>query len=89
MAALTDGAKIYKEDGRAAVRVLTKYMRADDRILEGGYKEYDTAISSPPYPGLKGLKRCATACWIRRRSLRSGLAKIHRRPLCQGQIMIR
>ena len=56
MAALTDGAKIYKEDGRAAVRVLKKYMRADDRILEGGYREYDTAISSPPYPSLKGLE---------------------------------
>jgi ABC-type nitrate/sulfonate/bicarbonate transport system substrate-binding protein len=56
MAALTDGAKIYKEDGRAAVRVLKKYMRAEDRILEGGYKEYDAAISSPPYPSLKGLE---------------------------------
>jgi ABC-type nitrate/sulfonate/bicarbonate transport system substrate-binding protein len=56
MAALTDGAKIYKEDGRAAVRVLKKYMRAEDRILEGGYREYDTAISSPPYPSLKGLE---------------------------------
>jgi hypothetical protein len=56
MAALADGAKIYKEDTRAAVRVLKKYMRADDRILEGGYKEYDAAISSPPYPSLKGLE---------------------------------
>jgi ABC-type nitrate/sulfonate/bicarbonate transport system substrate-binding protein len=56
MAALTDGAKIYKEDSRAAVRVLKKYMRAEDRILEGGYKEYDAAISSPPYPSLKGLE---------------------------------
>jgi NitT/TauT family transport system substrate-binding protein len=56
MAALTDGAKIYKEDLRAAVRVLRKYMRADDRILEGGYKEYDAAITSPPYPSLKGLE---------------------------------
>jgi ABC-type nitrate/sulfonate/bicarbonate transport system substrate-binding protein len=56
MAALTDGAKIYKEDSRAAVRVLRKYMRAEDRILEGGYKEYDAAISSPPYPSLKGLE---------------------------------
>lgn len=55
MAALTEGAKVYKEDSRAAVRVLRKYMRADDRILEGGYKEYDAAISSPPYPSLKGL----------------------------------
>ena len=56
MAALTDGAKVYKEDSRAALRVLKKYMRADDRILESGYKEYDKAISSPPYPGLKGLE---------------------------------
>jgi len=54
-AALADGAKTYKEDSRAAVTVLRKYMRADDRILEGGYKEYDAAISSPPYPGLKAL----------------------------------
>jgi len=56
MASLTDGAKVYKEDGRAALRILRKYLRADDRILEGGYKEYEAAISSPPYPGLKGLE---------------------------------
>lgn len=56
MAALTDGAKIYREDNRAAVRVLKKYLRAEERILEGGYKEYDAAISSPPYPSLKGLE---------------------------------
>ena len=56
MASLTDGAKVYKEDSRAAVRILKKYLRADDRILEGGYKEYDAAISNPPYPGLKGLE---------------------------------
>ena len=56
MASLTDAAKIYKEDSRAALRVLRKYMRAEDRILESGYKEYDKAISSPPYPGLKGLE---------------------------------
>lgn len=56
MAALTDGARIYKEDSRAALKVLRKYMRADDRILEGGYKEYDRAISSPPYPSLRGLE---------------------------------
>jgi NitT/TauT family transport system substrate-binding protein len=56
MAALTDGAKIYTEDSRAALRVLKKYMRADDRMLEGGYKEYDKALSSPPYPSLKGLE---------------------------------
>jgi NitT/TauT family transport system substrate-binding protein len=56
MAALTDGAKIYKEENRAAVRVLGKYLRAEDHILEGGYKEYAAAISSPPYPGLKALE---------------------------------
>lgn len=56
MAALSEGAKIYKEDSRAALRVLRTYMRADDRLLESGYKEYDKAISSPPYPGLKGLE---------------------------------
>ncbi|MGE5219816.1 MAG: ABC transporter substrate-binding protein, partial [Chloroflexota bacterium] len=56
MAALTDSAKVYKEDGRAALRVLKKYMRGEDRILEGGYQEYSGAISSPPYPGLKGLE---------------------------------
>lgn len=56
MASLTDGAKVYKEDGRAALQVLRKYLRAEDRILEGGYKEYSGAISSPPYPGLKGLE---------------------------------
>ena len=56
MASLTDGAKVYKEDSRAALRTLRKYLRAEDRILEGGYKEYDAAISSPPYPGLKGLE---------------------------------
>jgi NitT/TauT family transport system substrate-binding protein len=56
MAALTDGAKIYTEDSRAALKVLKKYMRADDRMLEGGYKEYDRAISSPPYPSLKGIE---------------------------------
>jgi NitT/TauT family transport system substrate-binding protein len=56
MAALTEGAKIYKEDSRAALRVLRKYLRAEDRILESGYKEYDKAISSPPYPGIKGLE---------------------------------
>jgi NitT/TauT family transport system substrate-binding protein len=56
MASLTDGAKVYKEDSRVALRVLRKYMRAEDRILESGYKEYDKAISSPPSPGLKGLE---------------------------------
>jgi ABC-type nitrate/sulfonate/bicarbonate transport system substrate-binding protein len=56
MASLTDGAKIYTEDHRAALKVLKQYMRADDQTLEGGYKEYDRAISSPPYPSLKGLE---------------------------------
>ena len=56
MASLTDGANVYKEDGRAALQVLRKYLRAEVRILEGGYKEYSGAISSPPYPGLKGLE---------------------------------
>lgn len=56
MAALTEGAKIYTEDSRTAVKVLRKYMHADDRMLEAGYKEYDKAISSPPYPSLKGLE---------------------------------
>jgi len=56
MASLTDGARAYKEDQRAALRILRKYMRAEDRILEGGYKEYAAAISSPPYPGIKGLE---------------------------------
>jgi len=56
MAALSDGAKIYKEDSRAALRVLRKYIGGEDRILEGGYREYDAAISSPPYPSLKGLE---------------------------------
>jgi NitT/TauT family transport system substrate-binding protein len=56
MAALTDGAKAYREDHRTALKTLRKYMRADDRLLEGGYKEYDAAISSPPYPGIGGLE---------------------------------
>jgi len=56
MAALSNGAKIYKEDSRAALRVLRKYIGGEDRILEGGYREYDAAISSPPYPSLKGLE---------------------------------
>lgn len=56
MASLSDGARVYKEDGRAALRILRKYLRADDRTLEGGYKEYEAAISNPPYPGMKGLE---------------------------------
>jgi len=56
MASLTDGAKVYREDSRAALRVLRKYLSTDERTLAGGYKEYDAAITSPPYPGLKGLE---------------------------------
>jgi NitT/TauT family transport system substrate-binding protein len=56
MAALTDGARAYKEDNRTALRILRKYLRADDRTLESGYKEYGKAIASPPYPGLGGLE---------------------------------
>lgn len=56
MAALTDGAKVYIEDSRAALKTLGKYLRAEQRILEGGYKEYDSAITSPPYPSMKGLE---------------------------------
>jgi NitT/TauT family transport system substrate-binding protein len=56
MAALTDGAKVYVEDSRAALKTLRKYLRAEERILEAGYKEYDSAITSPPYPSLKGLE---------------------------------
>ncbi len=48
--------KSTKKTAGAAVRVLKKYMRAEDRILQSGYKEYDAAISSPPYPSLKGLE---------------------------------
>jgi NitT/TauT family transport system substrate-binding protein len=56
MTALTEGAKAYREDSRAAINTLRKYMKAEDRLLEGGYKEYEGAISTPPYPGLKGLE---------------------------------
>jgi ABC-type nitrate/sulfonate/bicarbonate transport system substrate-binding protein len=56
MSALSEGAKAYKEDQRTALETLRKYMKTDDRLLEGGYKEYDGAISSPPYPSIKGLE---------------------------------
>jgi len=56
MAALADGAKIYIEDRRAALTTLKKYLRAEERLLEGGYKEYDDAITSPPYPSMKGVE---------------------------------
>ena len=57
MAALTEGAKIYKEDTKAAVKVLKRYTGLEkDSIIEAGYREYATALSSPPYPSLKGLE---------------------------------
>ena len=57
MAALTEGAKIYKEDPKAALRVLKKYVQVEkESILQAGYREYDTALTSPPYPSLKGLE---------------------------------
>jgi NitT/TauT family transport system substrate-binding protein len=56
MTALSEGARIYKEDSRAALRILKKYIGGEDRILEGGYREYGAAISSPPHPSLKGLE---------------------------------
>src|ERR1051325_6787573 len=56
MAALTEGVRVYREDGRTALRVLRKYMRVEDRILQGGYKEYENALASPPYPSIKGLE---------------------------------
>ena len=56
MAALTEGAKIFKEDSRIALKVLKKYLRADERTVEAGYKEYTGTITSPPYPSLKGLE---------------------------------
>jgi NitT/TauT family transport system substrate-binding protein len=57
MAALTEGAKIYKEDSKAALRVLKKYVQVEkESILQAGYREYDTALTSPPYPSLKGLE---------------------------------
>ncbi len=57
MAALTEGAKIYTEDAKAALRILKRYTRLEkDSIIEAGYREYATALSSPPYPSLKGLE---------------------------------
>lgn len=57
MAALTEGAKIYKEDSKAALRVLKKYVQVEkESLLQAGYREYDTALTSPPYPSLKGLE---------------------------------
>jgi ABC-type nitrate/sulfonate/bicarbonate transport system substrate-binding protein len=57
MAALTEGAKIYTEDAKAALKILKRYTRLEnEKIIEAGYREYATALSSPPYPGLKGLE---------------------------------
>ena len=57
MAALTEGAKIYTEDAKTALRILKRYTRLEkDSIIEAGYREYATALSSPPYPSLKGLE---------------------------------
>ncbi len=57
MAALAEGAKIYKEDAKAALKVLKKYIQVENEsLLEAGYREYDTALTSPPYPSLKGLE---------------------------------
>jgi NitT/TauT family transport system substrate-binding protein len=57
MAALTEGANIYKEDTKAALKVLKKYVGVDnERLLEAGYREYATALTSPPYPSMKGLE---------------------------------
>lgn len=57
MAALTEGAKIYKEDGKSALKILKKYVGVDNEsLLEAGYREYATALTSPPYPSMKGLE---------------------------------
>jgi NitT/TauT family transport system substrate-binding protein len=57
MAALTEGAKIYREDKSAALKVLKKYVHVEkESLLEAGYREYDNALTSPPYPSLRGLE---------------------------------
>ena len=57
MTALTEGAKIYTEDSKAALKILKRYTQVEkESILEAGYREYATALSSPPYPSLKGLE---------------------------------
>jgi NitT/TauT family transport system substrate-binding protein len=57
MTALTEGAKIYAEDSRAALVVLKRYAKVEkDSILEAGYREYANALTSPPYPSLRGLE---------------------------------
>ena len=57
MTALTEGAKIYAEDAKAALAVLKRYAKVEkDSILEAGYREYASALASPPYPSLKGLE---------------------------------
>jgi ABC-type nitrate/sulfonate/bicarbonate transport system substrate-binding protein len=75
MAALTDGARIYKEDNRAAVRILRKYLRAEDRTLEEGYKEYDAAFPARRIRLLKRWKLCATTWSIQRRSSKKSISK--------------
>jgi NitT/TauT family transport system substrate-binding protein len=57
MTALTEGAKIYTEDSKAALNVLRRYAKVEkESILEAGYREYASALTSPPYPALKGLE---------------------------------
>ncbi|HEY3305222.1 MAG TPA: ABC transporter substrate-binding protein [Candidatus Binatia bacterium] len=57
MTALTEGAKIYAENSKAALVVLKRYAKVEkDSILEAGYREYASALTSPPYPSLKGLE---------------------------------
>lgn len=57
MAALTEGGKIYKEDTKAALKVLKRYTGLEkDSITEASYREYTAALASPPYPSLKGLE---------------------------------
>jgi len=57
MAALAEGIKIYAEDSKAALSVLKRYAKVEkDSILEAGYREYASALTSPPYPSLKGLE---------------------------------
>ena len=85
MASLTDGAKVYRKTA-VPIECLRKYMRADERILESGYKEYDKAISSPPYPGLKGLEAVRESLLDSTPQLKEcRLAKIRRRSLRQAK----
>jgi NitT/TauT family transport system substrate-binding protein len=57
MTALTEGAKVYAEDSKAALNVLKRYAKVEkESILEAGYREYASALTNPPYPSLKGLE---------------------------------